>query len=1130
MGKYIHLFDKIKDFEKEYWGKDYKNPWVSYTEENEQLSFGPRDEEEVKWKEPLTFKILSDGTVGWKYVAPTTYESNNSPKTIEYSINDKPWRSITSTTSGVTFNVNKGDLVRFRGDNSVYGFYSISINTDGISNFQRYWANHFTSTCDFDVYGNITSLLNSQNYKVTTLTESGTFSSLFRDCTKLKDASKLLLNSTTLSESCYSLMFYKCTGLTAAPELPATTIPRYAYKGMFYNCTSLTTQPELLATTLNESCYEYMFCRCTNLTTTYTLPAETIPGYGYFFMYAYSGITISPTMTTNTVGSYGCMGMFSNCTSLITASDLTATTINSHAYSNMFDRCSSLTTAPRILATTISNNGCDSMFYLCTNLVNPPTLPATQIGSGAYYEMFYGCYKLAYAPVLPSTTLSEGCYREMFYNCKSITTMPSLPATSLPTRCYEEMFYGCTNLTTIYPLNFTSCGTDCCYGMFMDCDSITEIPNNFFPQLNITLPANCFGRMFRDCDGLTSLPQGLLPYTLLGEGCYAQMFYMCDNLESVPSNLLPSTTLAVSCYDSMFYCCSKLTNLPELPATNLAAYCYKEMFYNCESITTIPANYLPATTVFNSCYGSMFRDCYNITNLPNLPATTLGPSCYKSMFSGCRKITSIPNNFLPAITLTSNCYQQMFSSCQALESIPGNLLPATTMATYCYYEMFYNCKSLTSLPSGLLPATTLSTYCYSGMFSYCNSLVSIPENLLPCTNLTGSEYCYANMFRNCSSLEIAPDLPATTLVSNCYNYMFQECFRLRYIKCLAQNNNVGTTGWLSGVPKEGVFLKAMNSTWTSGISGIPTSWLTCSEIHLDNHDYDYLINNQSTTINLSGYSNTNWTLTTSDNWITANVSSGSSGNINITISVSQNNSNTRTGTITLSGSSENIIMSIKQVGNAFTNITPLKEMRLEENEYVDVGVLNPTNIQIDSNSVGYLKVNLTPSSTRSSDLKLTLWKDDDENEQSTLLALPDVFNNGSKYVNGAYTYLTSYQRSSADPKDFYFYIDNLYSQDNQKFVATKFDDSYERSYSSFTMSPNTDYYRIGGSYGKYWSSNLNYKNLNCPIKSIAVNPHSGQYLETPLVLYPFINTVNNKKLFIDDNYERVFEVKTIQTE
>ena len=47
------------------------------------------------------------------------------------------------------------------------------------------------------------------------------------------------LEHTTLASSCYSRMFYGCTGLTSAPELPATTLAGNCYKGMFSGCTKL---------------------------------------------------------------------------------------------------------------------------------------------------------------------------------------------------------------------------------------------------------------------------------------------------------------------------------------------------------------------------------------------------------------------------------------------------------------------------------------------------------------------------------------------------------------------------------------------------------------------------------------------------------------------------------------------------------------------------------------------------------------------------------------------------------------------------------------------------------------------------------------------------------------------------
>ena len=73
------------------------------------------------------------------------------------------------------------------------------------------------------------------------------------------------LEHTTLANFCYSSMFYGCTGLTSAPELPATTLARACYSSMFYGCTGLTSAPELPATTLTAGCYYNMFSGCTNI-------------------------------------------------------------------------------------------------------------------------------------------------------------------------------------------------------------------------------------------------------------------------------------------------------------------------------------------------------------------------------------------------------------------------------------------------------------------------------------------------------------------------------------------------------------------------------------------------------------------------------------------------------------------------------------------------------------------------------------------------------------------------------------------------------------------------------------------------------------------------------------------------
>ena len=72
-------------------------------------------------------------------------------------------------------------------------------------------------------------------------------------------------NRPAMASYCYSSMFYGCTGLTAAPSLPATTLAIFCYAFMFYGCTGLTAAPSLPATTLVSQCYDFMFYGCKKL-------------------------------------------------------------------------------------------------------------------------------------------------------------------------------------------------------------------------------------------------------------------------------------------------------------------------------------------------------------------------------------------------------------------------------------------------------------------------------------------------------------------------------------------------------------------------------------------------------------------------------------------------------------------------------------------------------------------------------------------------------------------------------------------------------------------------------------------------------------------------------------------------
>ena len=164
-------------------------------------------------------------------------------------------------------------------------------------------------------------------------------------------------------------------------------------------------------------------------------------------------------------------------------------------------------------------------------------------------------------------------------------------------------------------------------------------------------------------------------------------------------------------------------------------------------------------------------------------------------------------------------YALMFEGCTNLLYAP-KVLPANDFkGAYNYQYMFRDCKSLITAPE--LPATTLATQCYQYMFYGCTSLVNAPE--LPATTL--ADACYLNMFRNCSSLVNAPELPATTLSAQCYQNMFYGCTSLKTIRCRAKTTaSSATTYWLYGISSSGTFYGHSEYGWSYGVSGIPSGW------------------------------------------------------------------------------------------------------------------------------------------------------------------------------------------------------------------------------------------------------------------------------------------------------------------
>ena len=342
---------------------------------------------------PLTFEIISGGTILWKRESMSFFGSAPE-KTIEYSINEGVWTEIKSTTAGAAINVTTGDIISFRGNNTVYS------NQDASYLF----GNMFQGTAVFKAYGNINSLIDADNFSAVSFWEKMVFAHLFNQSVGLIDAEYLVIQADNSNAGACREMFYNCTNLTTAPKvlLAPSISSGSCYQGMFKGCTSLTTAPELPSTTLADACYQEMFLGCTSLTSAPVLPATTIKKYCY-------------------------MNMFNGCTSLTTAPVLPATTMEEKCYSGMFGGCTGLTAAPELPATIMDGTCYQGMFYDCTSLTTAPELPATILAIGCYKNMFQNCTSLSRVTCLATITTFPDCTTNWLNNVSSTGTFVKNP-------------------------------------------------------------------------------------------------------------------------------------------------------------------------------------------------------------------------------------------------------------------------------------------------------------------------------------------------------------------------------------------------------------------------------------------------------------------------------------------------------------------------------------------------------------------------------------------------------------------------------------------------------------------------------------------------------------------------------
>lgn len=95
-----------------------------------------------------------------------------------------------------------------------------------------------------------------------------------------------------------------------------------------------------------------------------------------------------------------------------------------------------------------------------------------------------------------------------------------------------------------------------------------------------------------------------------------------------------------------------------------------------------------------------------------------------------------------------------------------------------FFALFKDCTSLTDMPK--LPATTLTTDCYDWMFNGCTSLTGTTDLIAEDV----SKNAYTGMFRECTALKDMPKICATTVGVAGMQNMFKGCSALTGVQQL----------------------------------------------------------------------------------------------------------------------------------------------------------------------------------------------------------------------------------------------------------------------------------------------------------------------------------------------------------
>ena len=465
-------------------------------------------------------------------------------------------------------------------------------------------------------------------------------------------------------------------------------------------------------------------------------------------------------------------------------------------------------------------------------------LPAITLTPHCYRTLLGNNVLLTKAPALPALNLAESCYWYMFGGDVLLERAPDLPATTLVANCYHNTFTGCTRLNYIRCLATNPSNASCTSWVSNVAGSGT-----FVKDINTQWVLN----------SSNGVPPG---WTVVDEGTLVvsnPVISCTDNFISF-SCITPNVTFYYKLNNTGSY---MIYDNPVEIYDDTFVEVYAEKNGVISGTVSTTCTYVEPVIPDDGDSESEEQEHNYALDYLTLDIITGGNLLWKSNGSGATKAIEYSINDGTWTSITSNntgvtipvsagdsvrlrgtnsryCEANKsnysgFDAGSATFNISGNIMSLiygdgfvgkTTLPSNFNFTQFFKLSKPVSAENMILPATSVPESGYRAMFSKCTTLTVAPQ--LPATTL-GTQ-CYYYMFEDCA-ITTAPDLPAQTLVSQCYASMFQGCSNLNYIKCLATNPTTAICqNWTSGVASVGIFIKDENVTWSRGASGIPTNW------------------------------------------------------------------------------------------------------------------------------------------------------------------------------------------------------------------------------------------------------------------------------------------------------------------